>query len=263
MNTHTLARTLACVLKFAVVALMVISCKTPTNVVYLQDIQPNISMALQEERFIRLQPGDRLSIIIHSKNSEMAEMFNLSTRNLSSTGGVSLYTVDASGKIDMPVIGLVEVEGLTRIEVADLVKYRLLSANLLRDPVVVVEYAQMGYYVMGEVNAPGRIEINKDKINIIEALISAGDLTINGQRENILVLRTENGVQVPYRINLTETRSVYASPVFYVQQNDIIYVEPNDQRISESTVSVNVTRTPSFWVSMGTFLMSLILFLNK
>lgn len=263
MNTHTLAHTLVRIMLVAVVALMVASCKTPTNVVYLQDIQPNISMALQEERAIRLQPGDRLSIIIHSKNSEMVEMFNLSTKNLSGSNGVSLYTVDASGKIDMPVLGLIDVEGLTRTEVADLVKYRLLSANLLRDPIVIVEYAQMGYYVMGEVNAPGRIEIDKDRINILEALISAGDLTINGQRENILVLRTENGVQVPYRINLTETRSVYASPAFYVQQNDIIYVEPNEQRISESTVSVNITRTPSFWVSMGTFLMSLILFLNK
>ena len=182
-------------------------------------------------------------------------------------GGTSdiawLPTVDESGNIDMPVLGMIDVEGLTRTEVADLVKYKLLSANLLRDPIVIVEYAQMGYYVMGEVNAPGRIEITKDKVNIIEALISAGDLTINGSRENILVLRTQNGMQVPYRINLTETRSVYASPAFYVQQNDIIYVEPNEQRISESAVNVNVTRTPSFWVSMGSFLMSLILFLNK
>lgn len=263
MNKHTLSHSFVHILQLVVAVFMITSCKTPTNVVYLQDIQPNISMALQEERAIRLQPGDRLSVIIHSKNAEMVEMFNLYTKNSVAGGGTSLYTVDESGNIDMPVLGMIDVEGLTRTEVADLVKYKLLSANLLRDPIVIVEYAQMEYYVMGEVNAPGKIEITKDKVNIIEALISAGDLTINGSRENILVLRTQNGVQVPYRINLTETRSVYASPAFYVQQNDIIYVEPNEQRISESAVNVNVTRTPSFWVSMGSFLMSLILFLNK
>lgn len=249
--------------KIFFVAIMAVSCKTPTDVVYLQDIQSNITMALQEEKPIRLQPGDRLRIIIHSKNEELVGMFNLQISGTTESGSYSLYTVNSAGQIDMPVLGIIDVEGYTRTELADYIKYRLLSANLLRDPIVNVEYANMNFYVAGEVNKPGRVEINRDRINLLEALLDAGDLTINGRRDNILVLRTENGVQVPYRVDITNTRSLYSSPVYYVQQNDMIYVEPNEQRINQSSQNANVTRTPSFWMAVGSFLMSLILFLNK
>lgn len=241
-------------------------CKTPSHIVYLEDIQPNVTMALQEAKDITLKPGDRLSIVVYSRDRELVQMFNLD--NSFSSGGSgsirnSAYTVDRDGKIDMPVLGLISVEGLTRMEVADLVKFRLLSGKLVRDPTVTVEYADMGYYVMGEVGSPGRIEITRDRITLLEALSLAGDLTIQGRRDNILVLRTENGRQTPYRVDITQTGNLYASPVYYLQQNDLVYVEPNQMRVNQSQLNANTLRTPGFWFGATSFVLSLILLLVK
>ena len=147
---------------------------------------------------------------------------NLQTNPTTGSEDYSLYTVDNEGNIDMPILGLIKAQGLTRIELSNLIKYKLLSGNLLRDPVVTVEYANLSFYVAGEVNDPGRKMIDRDRITLLEALSQAGDLTIQGKRDNILVLRTENGVQTPYRVDLTETNSLYSSPAFYLQQNDYI-----------------------------------------
>lgn len=246
------------------------SCATSTKVTYLQDIHPNATMKLQEAKDLRLQPGDKLSVIVHSRDLEVAQMFNLvnNNRNLQTnptTGSedYSLYTVDNEGNIDMPILGLIKAQGLTRIELSNLIKYKLLSGNLLRDPVVTVEYANLSFYVAGEVNDPGRKMIDRDRITLLEALSQAGDLTIQGKRNNILVLRTENGVQTPYRVDLTETNSLYSSPAFYLQQNDYIYVEPTTVKANESKLNANTTRTPSFWISVASFLMTVaVLFTN-
>lgn len=245
------------------------SCAPAKMVTYLQDIQPDVTVALQEAKDIKLQPGDKLSIIVHSRDHELVQMFNLvnstggSSSGTSGNGNYSLYTVDDASKIDMPVLGLLSVEGLTRIELANLIKYRLLSSNLVRDPVVTVEYANLSYSVMGEVKAPGRQKIDRDRITLLEGLAQAGDLTIQGRRDNILVLRTVEGKQTPYRVDLTQTNSLYASPVYYLQQNDVIYVEPTDVKANESKLNANTSRTPAFWISAASFLMTLILFFAK
>lgn len=163
----------------------------------------------------------------------------------------------------MPILGLISVEGLTRLEVADLIKYRLLAGKLLRDPTVTVEYANMYYYVMGEVGNPGKHEIEHDQITLLEALSEAGDLTIQGRRDNILVLRTVNGEQTPYRVDITQTEKLYGSPAFYLQQNDLIYVEPNTMRVNQSQLNANTLRTPGFWFSATSFVLSLILLLTR
>ncbi len=255
---------------FLAVCCMLSACATGTKVTYLQDIRPDVTMKLQEPRDLRLQPGDKLSIIVHSRDLEVAQMFNLvnSDRNLQSSSSVnnedySLYTIDNEGNIDMPVLGPVKAQGLTRIELSNLIKYRLLAGNLLRDPVVTVEYANLSFYVAGEVNDPGLKKIERDRITLLEALSQAGDLTIQGKRDNILVIRTENGVQTPYRVDLTQTNSLYSSPAFYLQQNDYIYVEPTQVRANESKLNANTTRTPSFWISVASFLMTVaVLFTN-
>lgn len=244
------------------------SCNSATKIVYLQDIQTDVPMALQEVKPIKLQPGDKLSIIVHSRDNELVQMFNISDgyNSGSSTANNrnnSLYTVDASGKIDMPVLGLINVEGLTRTELANLIKYRLLSSNLVRDPIVTVEYQNMTISVLGEVNSPGRLTIDRDNITLLDAIAQAGDLTITGRRDNILVLRTEDGKQTPYRVDLTQTGSLYASPVFYLKQNDVVYVEPNEVKANQSTLNANTTRTPTFWFSSASLLMTIILFLTK
>lgn len=240
------------------------SCKTSSKVVYLQDIQPNITIALQEIKEITLKPGDKLDIVVYSRDQELVKMFNLQSMSEGNASGKeSYYTVNKEGQIDMPILGLISVEGLTRLEVADLIKYRLLAGKLLRDPTVTVEYANMYYYVMGEVGSPGKHEIEKDQITLLEALSEAGDLTIQGRRDNILVLRTVNGEQTPYRVDITQTENLYSSPVYYLQQNDLVYVEPNTMRINQSQLNANTLRTPGFWFSTTSFVLSLILLLTR
>ncbi len=245
--------------------LLLSSCGTTnTKIVYLQDIQPDVTIAVQETKNLTLKPGDKLSIVVYSRDNELVQMFNLGgyVNPITNTSGYernSFYTVNEDGKIDMPIIGLINVGGLTRMEVADLIKFKLLSGKLVRDPTVSVEYANMSYYVMGEVANPGRQIIDKDHITLLEALAQAGDLTIQGCRENILVLRTENGEQTPYRVDITQTQSLYSSPVYYLQQNDLIYVEPNKMRVNQSKLNANTLRTPGFWFSATSFVLSLIL----
>ena len=262
------SKILRSILFFALGGFLMVSCGTAEKIVYVQDIQPNVSMALQEVKPITLKPGDKLNIIVHSRDQEVADMFNLnrSTNNNGASdgkGSYSYYTVDENGKIDMPILGPISAEGLTRLELANLIKYRLLAGNLVRDPVVTAEYTNLAFYVLGEVGNPGRQEIHKDNITLLEALAQAGDLTINGRRDNVLVMRTENGKQIPYRVDLTSTGALYGSPVYYPQQNDMVYVEPSEVRANQSTASGNSLATPSFWFSAGSFLMSLILFLVK
>lgn len=247
---------------FSVIVFIAIftSCKTPSDIIYLQDIQPNITIALQETKKLTLKSGDKLNIVVYSRDQELVKMFNIQSLSEGRTSKIdSYYTVNQEGQIDMPVLGKITVEGLTRLEVADLIKYKLMSGKLLRDPTVIVEYANMYYYVMGEVGSPGKHEIEQDQITLLEALSEAGDLTIQGRRDNILVLRTVNGEQTPYRVDITQTEKLYSSPVFYLQQNDLIYVEPNTMRINQSQLNANTLRTPGFWFSATSFILSLIL----
>ena len=135
--------------------------------------------------------------------------------------------MDSKGDIDFPVLGKLHVQDMTREEVAVYIKKELQSHDLIKDPVVTVEFMNLSVNVMGEVNRPGRYNIDKDHLTILDALSQAGDLTIYGKREKVLVLRNENGKQRVYGINLCSADHLYSSPVYYLQQNDVVYVEPN------------------------------------
>ncbi len=245
--------------------LVTTGCGPAKDIIYLQDLPTNTVLNIQQDGELRLRPGDQLAINVHSRDQELVKMFNLgaghsSGRNIS--GKDALYTVDKNGKIDMPILGLISVEGLTRLEVAQLVKYRLLAGNLLRDPIVTVEFPEMAYYVIGE-SGVGRHEFPNDKLNLLEALSVSGDLNISGRRTNILVLRNEGDRQVPYRVDITKTDDLYASPVFYVRQNDMIYVEPSQVRANQSTANGSSYMTPGFWISMFTFATTLAVLFTK
>lgn len=241
------------------------SCGSVNRVSYLQNIQPDVVMAIQEAQNIKLQPGDEISIRVHGRDQEIVKMFNLSEQENTSNqdNPHDRYTVDENGMIDMPILGPISVVGQTRQSVANLVKYRLLSAKLVRDPTVTVEFANLCFSVLGEVNEPGRKSIERDQLTLLEAIADAGDLTIQGKRENVLVLRTENGMQTPYRVDLTNTESVYSSPVYYLKQNDIIYVEPTAVKINQSTQNGNTLRTPTFWFSAISTILTIILLVTK
>ena len=244
---------------------LLVGCNTTKNIAYLQDIQPEIPIEVQEPAKIKIKVNDKLSIRVYSRDKEMMQLFNISQGEVSGpTYGqgsthVTSYTVDESGKIDMPILGLI----MTRLELANSIKYRLVSGNLVRDPIVTVEFASLAYSVLGEVGHPGKHYITTDQLTLLEGLAEAGDLTITGRRDNVLVLRTENGKQIPYRVNLTKTSDLYASPVYYLQQDDIIYVEPNTTKANQSDVNANLMRTPGFWISTVTALISLSLLIKK
>lgn len=236
-------------------------CASSKKVVYLQDIQANVPLMLQEVQSIRLQPGDKLSIVIHSRDKELVSIFNLFDGTGQGNGNHSLYTVDDRGYIDMPVLGPIKVEGLTRQDLSNTIKYRLIESKLVKEPTVVVEYANLGYYFLGEIT--GRKPIERDHVTLLEALSEAGDLPLTASRDNILVLRTEKGVQTPYRVSLLNVEELYSSPVYYLQQNDIIYVEPILVKRNQTNVHGSTFYTYGFWTSLASMAISLIMLFVK
>ena len=173
------------------------------------------------------------------------------------SSGLANYTVTPAGTIDMPVLGEIKVSGMTRSELAGFIKGELMGRDLAKEPVVTVEFANMGVSIMGDVVRPGRYDINQDKINILEAISMAGDLTLQGKRENIAVLRETNGEVKTYRVDLTNYKELTQSPVYYLQQGDIIYVEPNDMRKRQTTTNGNNIYTTGFWISVASLLTSI------
>ena len=241
------------------------SCTTIQDIVYLQQIPEEKPITLQAPQDIRLEPGDQLSISIHGRDPKVVEIYNMPTVTTANNKGSTQasYTVNANGQIDMIQFGLIHVAGLTRAELANQIKNKLVSSGVVRDPVVVVDFATMSYSVLGEVASPGRKPIDRDHITIMDALAQAGDLTIQGKRKNVLVLRNEQGKQTAYRIDLTNPESVYSSPVYNLKQNDIIYVEPTAKKANESANNANTFRTPAFWMSLVTFTITLLALFKK
>lgn len=243
------------------------SCGPARDIVYMQDLPADAKLRVQTDGDLRLRPGDRLSIVIHSRDKELASMFNLGDSYTSVSTGyennrANYYTIDAAGNIDMPILGMMHVEGLTRAEVSQMVKFRLLSGNLLRDPIVTTVFPDMAFYVIGE-SGVGRHTFPDDKLNILEALSISGDLAISGKRTNILVLRTEGDKQVPYRVDLTSTDDVYSSPAFYVRQGDMIYVEPTQVKANTSTANGSNYMTLGFWSSVLSLCLTIAVLVKK
>lgn len=244
------------------------SCKTPSNVSYFQDVYTGTVITPATVKEIKVEPEDKLSIVVSTQDPALSSLFNLVTTqnrigsmsgvstigNSASSGGsgnVAYYTVDKEGYIDFPVLGKLEIAGMTRFQIAEYIKEKLQKADLVKDPIVTVEFVNTGISIIGEVGSPGRKEFNRDQLTIIDAIAMAGDLKLNGDRENILVLRSdENGKQTAYRVNLLDLNTLAQSPVYYIQQDDVIYVQPNDKTKRDTTPNGNTPYTPSFWISL-------------
>ncbi|MDR1624480.1 MAG: polysaccharide biosynthesis/export family protein [Tannerellaceae bacterium] len=254
-----------------IVVLLLNSCASTRKISYFQDIHQGSEQRIPIPHEITIQPKDKLSILVNSKDPLLANLFNLpvilrqigSTPTQTTSQGVSGYTVNAKGYIDFPVLGEIHVRGMSREGVASFIKEELKSRNLINDPVVTVEFMNLSVSVMGEVNKPGRYNIDKDNMTILDALSMAGDLTIYGKREKILVQRNENGVQQTYEVNLCSAGQLYSSPAYYLQQNDVLYVEPNATRARQSTVNGNNIRSTSFWISLASLLTTITVLLVK
>lgn len=249
------------------------SCSTPKDIAYFQNAADVNGMSLPQKQQFHLRPEDKINIIVNSADPMLMRQFNLmsasnsvqslgttvipqtSSGNVSSSNGMTLaYTVDEQGDIFFPVLGKIAIGGLTRQEVADYIRQRLIARDLVKDPIVTVEYVNLSVSVLGEVNKPGRIDILKDHFTIMDAIAAAGDLTINGKRENVMVSRQIDGEDHTFFINLCDREDVLNSPAYYLQQDDIVYVTPNRKRLRESNSMGNTFNQPSIWISIASLL---------
>ena len=188
---------------------------------------------------IKIQPDDELIITITSSNPEATAIYNVPLGNPSVKGNINTsqsprlqtYIVDHNGMIQIPVLGEIKATGISTDELAAVIKNRV--SEQVKDPFVRVEMINFTVNVMGEVKAPQRMVVGKERFTVLDALAAAGDLTEYGKRDNVLVIRTENGKSTYHRLNLTDG-SIYASPFFYLQQNDVVYVEPNKIKVDNS-----------------------------
>ena len=248
------------------------SCAAPKTISYFQDLNPGESeLTITDPVEIKIQPKDKLSILVNSQDPRLTNLFNLpilssqigTDNNYNQNRGLSGYTVNKNGSIDFPVLGEIKVQGMTREDVAAYIKKELILQDLIKDPVVTVEFMNLCISVMGEVNHPGRYNIDRDHLTVLDALSMAGDLTIFGNREKVLILRQESGKQRVYGVDLNSAQHIYSSPVYYLQQGDVVYVEPNDTRKRQSTVNGNNIRSTSFWISIASLLTSIAILFVK
>ena len=246
------------------VLLTLSSCKTREKILYFQDIENGSVIPTQTIQPLTFQPGDKLTVIVSSSATpQLAVQFNLplvtiqaGTANIqSSSQQMAIYTIDENGCIDIPTLGRTKISGLTRSETAAKIQ-SILRDGKLRDAVVTVNSYDQYITILGEVRTPGKQTITKDRLTIIEALGAAGDLTIHGCRDNILVLRQEGSETKSYYVDL-RSKDVMNSPVYNLRQNDVVYVQPNKVKMGQSTNNDNSLRTISTWISIASFLMSL------
>lgn len=241
------------------------SCDTSKKIVYMQDVAVNEPETITGVKDITVQSKDQISIIVSSKDPQLAALFNLTKVQYRAgysdlrgnyNGEISGYTLDDNGDIDFPVIGILHIAGMTKSEIAKLIKKKLIEENLVNDPVVTVEFMNLYFSVLGEVKTPGKYAISKDRVTLLEAISMAGDLTIYGKRDAVFIVREEGGQRVVHWVDL-RNKDFFNSPVYYLKQNDVVYVQPNKVRAGQSTINENNVKSVGLWVSVASFLTSL------
>lgn len=216
------------------------SCLSKKKIVYLQGQQNQSSDQVNYEPLI--QNDDMLSISIMSSEPELAAPFNIDqmqnngvTANTNSMK--TTYLVDNSGEIDFPVLGKMKVAGYTKSFLKQYLNERL--AIYLKDPIINIRIVNYKVSVLGEVNKPGTFPITGDRVTLLEVLANAGDLTLYGKRDNILIIRDYLGTKTYNRVDITNADFVN-SPFYYLDQNDVVYVEPRKAKIDSTAIGSNV-----------------------
>ncbi len=239
------------------------SCRTREKVVYFQDVKNGDAIRTQVLETMKLSPGDKVSIVVSSSATpELAAQYNLpiitiqgSSTARSYNNQIALYTLDEEGNIDIPTLGRVKIGGITRSEAATKIQ-SMLRQNLLRDAVVTISAYDQYVTVLGEVKNPGRINISRDNITLLEAIGQCGDLTIQARRDDILVLRQEGSITKSYYVDI-RSKDLLNSPVYNLQQNDVVVVRPNKVKQGQYTNNDNSVRSISTWLSVSSVLISL------
>ncbi len=228
------------------------ACSAPKEVLYLQDISLIKEEAIDKSYEVIIHKDDLLAIIVNSKDPELALPFNMPLvsyqiggQNVSQQRLVG-YLVNQDGNIDFPILGEIHVEGLTRMQATELIKKRLIEEELIKDPIVTVQFLNFKVSVIGEVGRPGTFDISGDRITLLEALSMAGDLTIYGRRDRVAVIREKDGKRSILYHDLRSS-DIFQSPCYYLQQNDIVYVEPNNAKTGQSRINSN--NSVGVWLS--------------
>lgn len=240
----------------------IVSCSSPKKIVLLQDGQGLEKSISSFEP--KLQSDDLLMITVNADSPEAAAPFNLNTIMLQGTDEMNgmgqqrmqSYLIDAKGNIEFPVLGTINLAGKTRTE-AILVLKNLLSPYI-KKPIVNFRILNFKISVQGEVNRPGTFTINSERITLLDAISLAGDLSIYGKRQNILVIREENGKLTTNYIDITNSGFIN-SPFYFLKQNDVVYVEPNKTKINSSVIGPNI----SVAISAVSLLITLVTLLVK
>ncbi|MBL7474037.1 polysaccharide biosynthesis/export family protein [Robertkochia sediminum] len=215
------------------------SCASRKDVAYFQNAGAYETMVETRDFEPRLKVDDLLSIYISANNIESTTAFNLKKGEGISYEEVD-YIIDKEGFIDFPVLGKIKLMGLTTEEAKKLIESQLIGKKLLRDPVVNLRIKNFRVTILGHVKKPGTYSVPTERITLLEALGLAGDLEMKARRDNVLVIRDFDGVKTFTRINLT-TKEFIKSPVYYLTQNDVVYVEPNESAIKTTSLDNRAT----------------------
>lgn len=234
------------IIYFLVLSVLITSCASKKDVIYLQGVD-GLTKSDSFSYEPKIQKDDLLSIIISAKQPEATVPFNMPTIQGNyeinqKQDGIKTYLVDINGEIDFPVIGKIKLDGLTRTQAVKLIEQKV--SEYIIEPSVNLRILNFKFSVLGEVNKPGTYKIDSERITLLEALSQAGDLTIYGKRNNILLIREINGKKEYNRIDITKADFINSSN-YYLIQNDVILVQPNNTRINSSVIGPNITVTIS------------------
>lgn len=255
------SRTFKHLASLSIILLFLNSCVSQKDMVYFQKSEkPPERVVFIPIENLKIKPGDVLTIRVSASEQEAAQPFNL-TKSIASTerlGNVELetYMVSPKGTIEFPVVGTMEVAGYTNFELANKIKEEI--SDYVRDAIVNVRILNFKISVLGEVQRPGTFTIDDNHLSLPQALGLAGDLTLYGKRENILIMREENGVQVNTYLDLTDPKIV-SSPYFNLQQNDVVYIEPKVARV-QTAGSLQLT---SRYLSIASVITSLVILFTR
>lgn len=262
-KTYSLFRNLAV---FAM-ALLLVSCGGARKFVYLSDMAPGERYDVNLESATIIHPNDRLDIKVSCKNPELAVPFNaqMGSYQISADGSVNSagvevnagYRVDDEGNIVFPVLGKINVGGKTLKEVSETIETMIEEGSYIKSPEVTIEFLNFKYTVLGAINSKGTYTVDGDKVTILEAIAKAGDLAKNARLDRIAVIRMVDGKQEIY-YNDIRTAEIFKSPTYFLQQNDIVYVEPKYKARNE-----NAWQTASFFVSIGSIIGTILLVLSS
>ena len=222
-----------------VFVLLLVSCASKKDMIYYQDIDTLGSKEKSNSYEIKIQPDDLLLISVYAEDPEIAKSFSMNATAATAAGGAegSSYLVDANGFINFPTLGKLKVSGLSRTEVLQLLDDRI--SKYIKKPIISLRITNFKISVQGEVSDPGSYPIASERITLIEALSLAGDLSVYGKRDNILIIREVDGVKTFNRVDITKS-GFMNTPFYYLAQNDVVYVEPNQNKINAAAVNPSI-----------------------